>query len=81
MKPHQSVPSPPQSVPGTAGGLRALLAVTVLPALMVTAVALSPPGATRLICAGLLGAACTAVGFAVAGWRCLSRRTEEGRAR
>ncbi|MEF3116779.1 hypothetical protein [Streptomyces chrestomyceticus] len=61
---------------GVAEGLRALLAVAVLPALVVTAVALSPPAATRLICAGLLGAGCTAVGFAVAGWRCLSRRTD-----
>ncbi|WP_030018576.1 hypothetical protein [Streptomyces monomycini] len=61
---------------GVAEGVRVLLAVAVLPAVVVAAVALSPPAATRLICAGLLGAGCTAVGFAVAGWRCLSRRTD-----
>ncbi|RSO03928.1 hypothetical protein DMH18_35740 [Streptomyces sp. WAC 06783] len=86
VKPHRTtpgpaVPSPPESVAGTAGAFRALLAVAVLPALVVAAVALSPPAATPLICAGLLGAGCTAVGFAVAGWRCLSRRTPRSRTR
>ncbi|MFD7666631.1 hypothetical protein [Streptomyces sp. NPDC059788] len=81
--PHGTVPTTRRSASGppvppahAAEGIRALLLVAVLPALLLTAVALSPPAATQLIGAGLLGAGCTAVGFAVAGWRCVSRRTD-----
>ncbi|OKI02094.1 hypothetical protein A6A06_13465 [Streptomyces sp. CB02923] len=74
--PREAVPDRPKSATSVAEGIRVLLLVAVLPAVVVTAVALSPPAATRLICAGLLGAGCTCVAFAVAGGRCLARRSD-----